>query len=234
MKASDIMSPRVISIAPNASILEAIRVMLQKHISGLPVIDPSGALVGIVTEGDFLRRAETGTARSRPRWLEFLMGPDRMANEYVRAHARKVEDVMTREPITVTEDTPLDEVVRLMERKRVKRLPVVRGTEVIGIVSRAAAAPMAQSDVAIRQQLLAEFDKQTWAPVALIDAVVKDGAVELWGTIMEASQGEALRVLAENIPGVTSVASHLTWIEPMTGMVIEAPEDTKPKAASWG
>jgi CBS domain-containing protein len=245
MKAGDIMSPRVVSIAPDANVLEAIRLMLQKHISGLPVIDKSGALVGVVTEGDFLRRTETGTERKRPRWLEFLMGPRRMADEYVHTHARKVDDVMTREPITVTEDASLDEVVRIMERKRIKRLPVMRGKEVVGIVSRAnllhalaslgaAAPPPAKTDAAIRQQLLAEFDKQTWAPVALIDAMVKDGVVELWGTITEESQGEALKVLAENIPGVTSVVSHLTWIEPMSGMVISEPEGTKPAKAARG
>ena len=118
------------------------------------------------------------------------------------------------------------------------RLPVVRGTQVVGIVSRAnmlhalaslsaAAPPPAKTDVAIRQQLLEEFDKQTWAPVALIDVVVKDGVVELWGTITEEAQGAALKVCAENIPGVKSVASHLTWIEPMSGMVISEPEETK-------
>ena len=98
MKVRDIMSPRVISIAPEASILEAIRLMLLNHISGLPVIDQSGALVGVVTEGDFLRRSETGTERRRPRWLEFLVGPGRLADEYVRAHARTVKDVMTAAP----------------------------------------------------------------------------------------------------------------------------------------
>jgi CBS domain-containing protein len=234
------MSARVISIAPDANVLEAIRLMLQNHISGLPVIDTSGALVGVVTEGDFLRRVETGTERKRPRWLEFLMGPSRMADEYVHTHARKVEEVMTREPTTITEDTSLDEVVRIMERRRIKRLPVLRGAQVVGIVSRAnllhalaslaaAAPPPAKTDVAIRQQLLAEFDKQTWAPVAPIDVVVRKGVVELWGTITEEAQGEALKVCAENISGVKSVVSHLTWIEPMSGMVISEPEKAKPE-----
>ena len=242
MKVRDVMSARVVSIAPDANVLEAIRLMLQKHISGLPVIDTSGALVGVVTEGDFLRRAETGTERRRPRWLEFLLGPRRLADEYVHTHARKVEDVMTREPVTITEEASLDEVVRIMERRRIKRLPVMRGSEVVGIVSRAnllhalaslgaAAPPPAKTDVAIREHLLAEFDKQTWAPVALIDVAVKDGVVELWGTITEEAQGEALKVCAENIPGVKSVVSHLTWIEPMSGMVISEPEVTPPKSA---
>jgi CBS domain-containing protein len=239
MRVCDIMSTRVISIAPDANVLEAIRLMLQNHISGLPVIDRSGALVGVVTEGDFLRRAETGTERKRPRWLEFLMGPRRLADEYVHTHARRIQEVMTSTPVTITEDAALDEAVRIMERRRIKRLPVMRSGQVVGIVSRAnllhalaslgaAASPPAKTDVAIREQLLAEFDRQTWAPVALIDVVVKDGAVQLWGTITEDAQREALKVCAENIPGVKSVVSHLTWIEPMSGMVISEPDDTQP------
>ncbi len=236
MKASDIMSSRVISVAPDATVLEATRLMLQNHISGLPVIDPSGALVGIITEGDFLRRAETGTERKRPRWLEILIGPNSLAGDYVRSHGRRVEEVMTRDPVTVAEDVSLDEVVRIMERRRIKRLPVMRGDKVVGIISRAnllhalasvgAQLPAGtESDAEIRQRVIDELNRQPWAPIALIDIVVKNGAVELWGTITESKQGEALRVCAENIPGVKSVVSHLTWIEPMSGMVIS--EDDK-------
>jgi CBS domain-containing protein len=236
MKVHDIMSPRVISVAPDASILEAIRLMLQNHISGLPVIDPSGALVGVVTEGDFLRRSETGTERKRPRWLEFLVGPSRLADEYVHTHARIVKDVMTPEPVTVSADAGLDEAVQIMESRRIKRLPVVRGGRVVGIVSRAnllhalvslatAAPPPARTDVAIREAVLAEFEKLTWAPAALVDPVVRDGVVELWGTITEEAQREALKVCAQNMPGVKSVVSHLTWIEPMSGMAIGEPEE---------
>ncbi len=243
MKAGDIMTGRVISISPESSVLDAIELMTRNHISGLPVIDASGTMVGMVTEGDFLRRAETGTMRKRPRWLEFLVGPGRLAEEYVETHARKVGEVMTRDPITIKEDTPLEEVVHVMEHRRVKRLPVVRGTQVVGIVSRAnlmralaaisRAAPVpAETDAAIRQQLLAEFQRQVWAPAALIDASVKDGVVELWGTILEGSQGQAIRVCAENIPGVKKVVSHLTWVEPMSGMVISDSDltDTPPAA----
>jgi CBS domain-containing protein len=230
------MSTRVISIAPDASILKAIRLMLQNNISGLPVVDRSGSLVGVVTEADFLRRNETGTERKRPRWLEFLLGPSRLADEYVHTHARRVGDVMTREPVTVAEDAGLDEAVEVMERHRIKRLPVIRGGHVVGIVSRAnllhalvslaaVSPPTATTDMAIREALLAQFEKLTWAPAALVDPVVKDGQVELWGTITEEAQREALKVCAENIPGVKSVVSHLTWIEPMSGMAIGEPEE---------
>ena len=137
MKAKDAMTSPVISVEPDASIWQAVRIMLQRRISGLPVIDKQGRLVGMVSEGDFLRRAETGTQRRRPHWLEFLMGPGRLADEYIRSHGRKIQDIMTPDPVTVTEETPLDEVVHTMEQRRIKRLPVVRGNEVVGIVSRA-------------------------------------------------------------------------------------------------
>ena len=236
MKAGDIMTRRVVSVVPEATVLEAIRLMLQNHISGLPVIDASGKLVGVVTEGDFLRRAETGTQTKRSRWLELLVGPRKLAEDYVHSHGRTVAEVMTPDPVTVTDDITLENVVSIMERHRIKRLPVMRGKAVIGIVSRAnlmhALASLgrvtpepAKSDTAIRDQILSELDKQAWAPVALIDVVVHDGVVELWGTITEEKQGDGLRVLAENTPGVKQVINHLTWIEPMTGMVLSAPED---------
>jgi CBS domain-containing protein len=236
MKAGDVMTRRVVSVVPEATVLEAIRLMLQNHISGLPVIDASGKLVGVVTEGDFLRRAETGTQTKRSRWLELLAGPRKLAEDYVHSHGRQVADVMTPDPVTVTEDTALEDVVRIMERHRIKRLPVMRGKAVIGIVSRAnlmhALASLgrvtpepAKSDTAIRNQILSELDKQAWAPIALIDVVVHDGIVELWGTITEGKQGDGLKVVAENIPGVKQVINHLTWIEPMTGMVLSSPEE---------
>ena len=96
MKVKDVMTSPVVSIEPESTVLEAVRIMLQRHISGLPVVDKAGCLVGIVTEGDFLRRAETGTQRRRPRWLEYLVGPGRLADEYTRTHGRKVHEIMTR------------------------------------------------------------------------------------------------------------------------------------------
>jgi predicted transcriptional regulator len=159
-----------------------------------------------------------------------------LATDYIREHGRKVNEVMSPDPITINEDTPLEEVVRIMERRRIKRLPVMRGNSVVGIISRAnlmhalaslgrvAPAP-ASSDKAIRDQILAELDKQPWAPVALIDVVVRDGVVELWGTITEEKQGEALRVCAENVPGVKQVVNHLTWIEPLSGMILSSPDE---------
>jgi CBS domain-containing protein len=236
MQVKDVMTRPVISVGPDDTVERAIRMMLQNHISGLPVIDSSGRLQGIVTEGDFLRRAETATQRSRPRWLEFLIGPGRMAEEYVRTHGRKINDVMTSEALTVTEDAPLEEVVNLMEKKRIKRVPVVRGNKVVGIVSRAnllralasiagEAKPTGSDDQTIRERIVAEFQGQKWAPVNMIDVIVRNGIVELWGTITDERERQALIVAAENVPGVKRVNDHITWIEPTSGMVFQPPEE---------
>jgi CBS domain-containing protein len=238
MRAEDVMTREVIAIDPNATVLEAARVMLQHHISGLPVIDKEGKLVGVLSEGDFLRRRETKTERRRSRWLEFLMGPGRMAAEYCLSHGSKVSEVMTSEVQTVSETAPLEDIVELMERKRIKRVPVLCGGQVVGIVTRSnlmhamvsmarAAAPAAADDAAIRKQLLAEMDKQEWAPAATTNVVVHDGVVELWGLIVDERQREALKVAAENIPGVKAVKDHLVWIEPSSGVVIEPREATQ-------
>ena len=240
MLAKDVMTRHVISVEPDASVMQAVRLMLQHRISGLPVMTAEGEFVGIVSEGDLLRRVELGTQRRRPRWLEFLIGPGRMAAEYVQARGRKVRDVMTTTVYTADEDTPLDAVVQLMEKHRIKRLPVMRGSTVVGLITRAnllhalanlarEARPSAASDQAIRDRLLAELDKQPWAPVNLIDIVVRDGVVELWGVITDERQREALIVAAESTDGVQGVEDHLAWVEPTSGLVIE-PEATGAKA----
>jgi CBS domain-containing protein len=233
MQAKEVMTSPVVSIEPDATVLQAIQMMLDRHISGLPVIDKDGHLAGILTEGDFLRRVETGTQRQRSRWLEFLMGPGRLADEYTRSHGRKVNDVMSSDPITVNEDAPLDEIVMLMEKRQIKRIPVMRGERVVGIVTRAnlvraIAGAVAQAqpggatgDADIRNLLMTELAKQPWAPAALINPIVKDGVVELWGTITDDRERQAVKVAAENIPGVKAVRDHLVWIDPTTGTVIE-------------
>jgi len=202
-----------------------VRLMLQNRISGLPVVD-RGMLVGVVTEGDFLRRAETTKQRKRARWIEFFMGPGQSADDYVRTHGRKVADVMTPTPITITEDTRLDDIVSLMERSRIKRLPVVRQGRVVGIVSRAnllhALASIvgdlptsATTDVTIREQIMFEFSNNAWSPRDF-NVVVRDGVVELWGEILDERERQAAKVAIENVAGVTAIKDHLVWVEPMS------------------
>jgi CBS domain-containing protein len=230
MNAEQVMTRHVVSIAPEASIWEAACLMLEKQISGLPVIDGEGNLVGILTEGDCLRRTETGTERTRPRWLELLTAPGQLADEYIHSHGRKVAEVMTRDIATVTEDTSLEQIVHLMETRRIKRVPVLRGREVVGIVSRAnvlhalaslapAQPAVSQDDAIIRDKVLAELEAQAWAPRHFIDVTARDGVVDLWGVVLAAKQREAAVVAAENVPGVRAVRSHLAWVEPMSGMV---------------
>jgi CBS domain-containing protein len=234
MKASDIMTRDVVSVRPETTVEEAIRLMIDHHISGLPVVGEGGKLVGILTEGDLLRRSETGTERQRPRWLETLMGPGRIAGEYVRTHGRKVAEIMTGNVVTVTGGTPLDEVVRLLERRRIKRVPVVEGDALVGILSRldllrALARVLGEEPAAvvgdedIRRHILAELAKASWAPRQGVEITVSNGVVDLNGVILDEKERAALRVAAENVPGVKAVEDHLVWVEPVSGTVIEAP-----------
>jgi CBS domain-containing protein len=232
MKASDVMTREVLTVGRETSVANAIRMMLENNISGLPVLD-NGKVVGIVTEGDLLRRGETGTERHRPRWLEILMGPGRMAGEYVRTHGRKVEEIMSTNVISVAGDTPLDEVVGLMERRRIKRVPVVDADVLVGVVSRLdllrallraieAQHSEHRSDDDIREQILAELAKAAWVPKDGLSISVRDGVVDLNGVILEEKERGALRVVAENVPGVRAVEDHLVWIEPISGTVIDS------------
>jgi len=230
MKASDVMTRNVISIHPNSSIVDAARKMLNNNISGMPVVDDQGELVGMLTEGDLLRRQETETQRVRPRWLEFLLGPGRLAEEYVHISSRNVGDVMTRSALTASEDTPLEKVVRQMERHRIKRLPVIRGKTVVGMITRTNLVralvnatdedALAKNDVAIRDRLIAELKKQPWAPFA-VDVTVHEGEVTLTGTVLDDRLRDALRVAAENVPGVKKVHDQVAYLEPISGAILE-------------
>ncbi len=234
MRVKDVMTENVICIAGDEPVLKAARLMLQNRISGLPVIDNDGELVGIVTEGDFLRRSELGTQRQRPKWLEFIVGPGQLAQEFTHSAGRKVEEIMTPDPRTIGEDETLEAVVETMERHHVKRLPVTRGGRVVGIISRAnlmhalasltrdVPAPAA-GDAAIRDQILAAIGKQDWAP--RINVIVKDGVAELHGVITDDRERAGLIVAAENVPGVKRVHDHLVWVEPMSGMAFPSSED---------
>jgi CBS domain-containing protein len=238
MNAADVMTRSVVTVAADAPIGAALRLMLQHHISGLPVVDSGGRLVGIVTEGDFLRRVEMGTEEHPSRWVEFLRGPGRGAGDYVRTHARKVGDVMTANVATASEETPLDHIVRFMELRHIKRVPVVTEGKLAGIVSRAdllrqlvdlvEPPAIGGDDATLRSRILAALEAQSWAPRAGIEISVHAGVVDLRGTILDPRERDALRVAAENVPGVKAVEDHLCWIEPTSGWVIDAPASERP------
>jgi CBS-domain-containing membrane protein len=240
MQVKDIMTINVISIGADESVAKAASLMLQNRISGLPVVDTEGELVGMVTEGDFLRRRELGTQRRRPKWLEFIVGPGKLAEDYVRTSGRKVEDVMTPDPWTISEDDTLEAIVEMMERHHIKRLPVTQGGRMVGIVSRAnlmhALAtvardlpPPAGGDSAIRANILAAIAKQDWAPH--INVIVKDGVAELRGVVTDDRERQGLVVAAENVAGVKKVHDHLVWVEPISGLAFPSSEDETQRAA---
>jgi CBS domain-containing protein len=237
MRAHQIMTRSVITIAPDATILEAAKTMLQHHVSGLPVVDAAGRLVGIVSEGDFIRRSEIGTQRKRGRWLKFLLGAGAAATDYVHEHGRKVSEVMTTDPVTVAEDATLEQIVTSMETNGVKRLPVVRDSKLVGIVSRAnllqAVASLAREipdptadDDHIRSRVIVAIEKNDWSPFGL-NVIVRDGIVHLSGVITDESSRQAAVVAAENIAGVKKVHDHLCWVDTMSGMYLESPEDVE-------
>jgi CBS domain-containing protein len=231
MLVKHVMTSPVVSIAPTATVYEATRLMVDRGLSGLPVIDGTGSLVGILSESDLLHRSELGTARGEDRWLLWLIDPGRIAKDYTQANARHVNDVMTRQVHTVSENAWLEEAVRLMERHRVKRLPVLRDGTVVGILTRAdlvkalaelLAPPYDEetsADDKIKAALLAELTSQDWAPDSL-EIAVKDRVVTLVGTIFDAPQRAAIRVAAENIPGVKRVDDRLTLIEAPLGVLV--------------
>ena len=235
MHAHQIMTRPVITVTPETTIVEAANTMLQRHVSGLPVTDAAGKLVGIISEGDFIRRSEIGTQRKRGRFLKFILGPGKAATDFVHEHGRKVAEIMTPEPLTITEDTALEEIVELMEKNNVKRLPVMRGDRIVGIVSRAnllqAVASLAREvpdptadDDHIRNRVIDEIEKNDWCPFGL-DVIVRGGIVHLSGVITEERSRKASVVAAENITGVTKVHDHLCWVDTMSGMYLNSPED---------
>jgi len=235
MRAHQIMTRPVISVTPDTTIVEAANIMLRKHVSGLPVVDATGKLVGIISEGDFIRRSEIGTQRKRGKFLKFILGPGKAASDFVLEHGRKVAEIMTPEPLTIGEDTALEEIVALMERNNVKRLPVTRADNVVGIVTRAnllqAVASLAREipdptadDDHIRNRIIDALARQDWCPFGL-SVVVRDGIVHLGGVITEERSRQAAVVAAENVTGVKKVHDHLCWVDTMSRMYLNSPED---------
>jgi len=227
MKTADVMTLGVVTVLPSASTAEATQLMLRYGISGLPVVTDKGDLVGMITERDFLRRAETGTAQRRPRWSELLLPDTKLADEYVRSHSRTVADVMTRDVITANDNTPLENVVDLMERHGIKRLPVLRDGKIIGMVSRAnllkAVARQtkdvsSESDETIRNRIVGELRNQPWPPRASIDITVRDGVVTLRGFVNDERLRRGVRVAAETASGVKAVNDEIEVIPPVIGL----------------
>ncbi|WP_377810559.1 CBS domain-containing protein [Azospirillum sp. A29] len=225
MKAIDLMTPRVITIGPDATVADAARTMLENHISGMPVVDGSGKVVGIISEGDLLRRVELGTERHRSWWLGLVSGGTLPAEDFIKSHARKVADVMTAHVTTVDESASPEEVVRVMETRRIKRVPVVSRGALVGIISRAnllralasvspeTPAPAAD-DRDLKDRVSAAVKELSWDSRSHDAIVVRNGVVQLWGFVSSGSQRDALRVAAEGVPGVKAVENNIQVVDP--------------------
>ena len=236
MQARDVMTTQLVTVTPSTRTRDAIELMLKNHLSGLPVVDEEGKLVGMLSEGDFVRRSELGTEKHRSRFIAFILGPGRVAHDYTKSHARFVRGVMTEEVIAVSEDISLSDLVALLEKHKIKRVPVLRGDALVGMVTRSdllralVAASRARDanmdDAAIKERILGELANEGWAQSSCIGVEVKHGVVEVTGTIFDARQRQALKVAVENTPGVKAVHDRLVWIDPGSGLVIDAPEDS--------
>ncbi|TXH80497.1 MAG: CBS domain-containing protein [Rhizobium sp.] len=224
-----IMTSPAIAVRPETKVAEAAKMMLDNHISGLPVVDAAGSLVGIVSEGDLLRRTELDTERKRSWLLELLASPGKLADEYVSTHGRTVEEVMSPTVVSVTSTTNLQDVVALMEKHHVKRLPVVTNGRLVGIVSRSdllkALARLLPTQAAdgkdqeIEAAIVNELSAQSWSKSGSIRVKVTDGVAELSGSILDERERLAAKVAAENVPGVRAVFDNLVYIDPYIGMI---------------
>ena len=239
MQVRDIMTHGVIGVTEDTSVAEAIETMLRSRVSALFVLDAKNELIGILSEGDLLRRSELGSEHKRPRWLEFLLGSGRLAETYAHEHGRKVGEVMTPDVETIEESAELSEAVDRMIRRRIKRLPVLRGETVVGVISRSdllkgllVGTPRTKGphpDAEIKAAIQAELDKLDWAPRASVRVEVAGGVVTFNGAITDERLRDGLKVIAENTPGCVAVHDHMAWIEPNSGYFMASPEDEERK-----
>jgi CBS domain-containing protein len=226
MLVRDIMTRDVATVSPSTSVATIAHILLERRISAVPVLDQTGRIVGIVSEGDLLRRVEVGT-EPHPRWWEFLIGgSDRLAGDYIKSHGRRAADVMTRKVYTIAEDAPLAEIAELLETRRIKRVPVVQGGRLVGIVSRSdlvraliGAVETARDegpvdDAVIQERVIATLHREPWANPERLNVVVSDGVVQLWGLVGSDDERQAYGIAAASIAGVKKVENQCGVISP--------------------
>jgi CBS domain-containing protein len=220
MRAIDVMVRDVVTVGPDTDVADATKLLAEHDVSALPVLDKDGSLIGMLSEADLIHRAEIGTEKHRPWWLEAVTGATTLAEEFAKSHGKKVGEVMTTGAISVTEETPLSEIAALFERKRIKRVPVVKDSKLVGIVSRSnliqALASVVgrmdqqdETDRQIRLELLSRLKNQTWTGFSDRNITVGNRVVHLWGLVGSEAERKALLALAENVPGVSRVADEM-------------------------
>ena len=225
MKAEDVMVSTVITVGVNASIGEVAAILLNNHISAAPVVDEKGELVGIVSEGDLMRRPEIGTTKRHSWWLELISNKWASATKYIKSHSRKVADVMTRDLINAKPDTPLGDIAGLLERNQIKRVPIVERGKLVGIVSRAnilqalssatrkLPSLMTADDSELRRKVVSQMASEPWRPT-MLTVTVQDGTVDLWGLVHSVEQKKAAQLAAETTPGVRAVVNNI-FVQPI-------------------
>jgi CBS domain-containing protein len=218
MKARDVMTTAVHTVGPDASVTDIAQLLLDRRISGVPVVDAAGHVLGVVSEGDLMRRPESGTIARRSWWLALVASNDELARDYVKTHGTKARDVMSRPAVTIDAGAELAAVAALLEKRRIKRLPVLQDGKLVGIVTRSnllhgliahRAGSPAKSDADIRKQIENELEGEAWANLRTTNVVVMDGVAHLWSMVGSESERHALIVAAERIPGVQRVEEHI-------------------------
>jgi len=210
----------VVTVRPDTDVADAVKLLSEGDVSALPVLDKDGNLVGVLSEADLIHRAEIGTEKHRPWWLEAVTGGSTLAEEFAKSHGKKVGEVMTDGVISVTEETPLSEIAALFERKRIKRVPVVKDGRLVGVVSQSnliqALASLIgrtdhidESDRQIRLELLSRLQEQSWTDFGSRNITVSGGVVHLWGLVGSEAERKALLALAEGVPGVARVSDEM-------------------------
>jgi len=217
MNASAVMVSDVITVKPDDTVQDVAGLLLVNRISAAPVVDDSGKMVGIVSEGDLLRRGENRTEHERPWWLKLLMGREFLAAEFIKEYGRKIADVMTHEVISAKPDTPVVDIATLLERHRIKRVPIVQNGKIVGIVSRAnliqalavcrnkSLEPQTVADAELRDKVVSRLKAEPWVRPSLVNVTVTEGTVDLWGIVDSPVEKHALRVAVEVTPGVRAV-----------------------------
>ena len=221
MLARQIMTKDVISVGPESTVRDVARLLIERRISGVPVVDGDSRVLGMISEADLIFRVETGARRPRSWWLSLFAGGGESAADFIKSHSRHVSDLMTRDVVWVEEETPVADVAKTLEERHVRRVPVLRQGRLVGIISRADLVRMlalspeplkaisSSTDEAIQEQVASALRAQPWAGGFPIKVIVTNGVVHLWGLVGSGTEEKAIRVLAEEIPGVERVESHL-------------------------
>ncbi len=228
MQAADVMTKDVITVSPETEIREIVELLIQHRISALPVVTADQRVVGIVSEGDLMRRIENKTDKRDSWWLSVLFSGSNDVEKYIKSHGRKAADIMTPNPVSISDDTPLYKIAQTLEKHHIKRVPVVKDGKLVGIVSRAnllqgfavaysdSTAAGSDDDQTLRNKVQHELTAEVGLAAGKINVVVSEGEVQLWGLVESAAEKKAAELAAESVKGVKRVTNNLGVASPAT------------------